>query len=1224
MNRFTSKVSLLFLAWITLLALPILAQTGAITGTVVDAQGSIIVGATVKAVDQQKGAVMRETVSGGDGAFTLRPLQPGTYTIRVSAKGMKDLLRPDVNLDQYQVLGLGELTMSVGAATETITVEATTPLVETATADHSAVIDSRQVTEISMNGRDFQSLVRTLPGVVSNDTSDFRLAFNNTDSFHVDGQRGSSNNVYLDGAINTDVGANDGQYTQLSMDAVGEFKLQTSNFSAEYGRNPGVRLAVDTKSGTQNFHGTVYEFHRENGFDANQFFNKVQPDGTQFTTPQPNGKLRFNQFGANLGGPIPLWKLSPWHSPKMFFFFNYEGTRAGRPNGGTTYNMPNPAWLGLSPDGTPLSTGADFSSALTGSSIPTVTAATCPFHPTLDTGTVFEPGTIMRDSNQDIICGTPYPGNVVPASQFSSQLTAWQNYLKQFYKKGAFLDTTPGNNGQYIVPFQDNYVFNKHQEVIRYDWNINAKTNFFFRWVDDSQREAQQFQLFAWGTFPGVPEYRKKPGSSWSWNLINQISPTITNEFIFGYNHLTQVVDQTNAGGTITDRTKLGFTFGDIYPNANIENVVPGIDAGPLISHLFMPGWTSEARAFTWTDNLTKVTGPHTLKFGAFFDYSQAGQQPAVLESPQFQFGPQGSSSFPLDTNNGVANLVLGNYFNVQQANGIFFGAFRFHQFEMYGADSWKINRKLTLDYGLRWAYIGPTYTVKPYLEYYFDPTKYDPSQAVTIDIRQTYIPGNIFQGAICTPNTPATPAGDPDATPNVCAGLTNYGNPYNGMVQENHGIPPGYVDHKYLNFEPRLGFAYDPSGNGKMAIRGGVGIFHERIRQNVNSFDGLGNPPLVSQPTFYNGPIDSLSAAVVAGGALQPNATRTMDKTGKIPTLYAWSLGVQRELPWQMALEATYVGNLGRHLQYMVDLNQFPLNYTTGGAPFNPDTINGTWLAVAPYKGYTQVVYTDYGANSKYNALQLRLQRRFSKSLTLSVDYTYSKNIDLSDTDDTFNSVRDRFHPKLDYGPTGWDRPHVFNVNYVYNFPEFRNKNAFMRYVVGGWETSGVIRAWSGTPFSMYCGGTSGATGGNVGSTEVALCDRISGESVYSHPGNSIQWINPLAFSQPVNGTIGNTTRNEFRGPGYQNWNLSLFKNFSLREHMRLQLRLETFNTWNHMEFGGGGVGGVTSTSAGINNSITAQGPGLPTTSELVGNSGKINSARDPRQIQLGAKFYF
>src|SRR5258708_402590 len=261
MKRFASKFNLFFLAVVFLFARPVSAQnSGSIQGTVVDPQGGVIPGATLKAVDEAKGVVVRGTTTGPDGFFLLQPLDPGTYTIRVSAKGMKDLENKGVTLDSRQVLSLGQLKLTLGAATESVTVEATTPLVETATADHSAVIDSKQVTEISMNGRDFQSLVRTLPGVVSNDASDFRLAFNNTDSLHVNGNRGSNNNVYLDGAINTDVGANDGQFTQLSMDAVGEFKLQTNNFAEEYGRNPGVLLAINTKSGRQQFHATAYEF----------------------------------------------------------------------------------------------------------------------------------------------------------------------------------------------------------------------------------------------------------------------------------------------------------------------------------------------------------------------------------------------------------------------------------------------------------------------------------------------------------------------------------------------------------------------------------------------------------------------------------------------------------------------------------------------------------------------------------------------------------------------------------------------------------------------------------------------------------------------------------------------------------------------------------------------------------------------------------------------------
>ena len=1202
MNPSGPRFSLLSLLAMVLFALPLHAQnSGSIQGTVVDPQDAVVTAARVEAVDQDQGVVIRETTTDSNGLFNLQPLQPGSYTIRVRAKGMRELTLPGIHLDSRQAIGLGELRLRIGATTEIMTVETTVPLVETATADRSAVIDSREVQEISLNGRDFQSLVRTLPGVVANDPSDFRLAFNNTDSFHVNGMRGSDNNVYLDGAINTDVGANDGQYTQLSMDAVGEFKLQTSNFAAEYGRNPGVLLAINTKSGGKRFHGTLYGFHREDGFDANYFFNKFNPDGTPQTPPTPKSELRFNQYGFNLGGPIPLGRFSPWKNPKMFFFFNFEGTKALRPNGGTTYSLPNPAFLGI---GTP-NGNADFSALLTGTPFNSVNATTCPAHPTLDQGTIFLPGSITYDSNNNVTCGTPFPGNIIPKSMFSKQYQGWINYLSPFYLANPFFSST--NPQEVVEHFQDTYHFDKHQEVVRYDWNINAKTNFFFRWVDDSQREAQKFQLFSWGTFPALPNYRKKPGASWTWNLVNVISPTITNEFIFGYNHLTQIVDVDTTPARY-DKTKLGFTYQDMFPTANTRNIVPEFQADPntLLSQVFPPTWTSEARTFTWTDNLTKVTGPHTLKFGMFFDYNQAGQQPSWTPTVNFNFtdalggnglpGDLGTPNFLNTTHYGIANLLLGNYQSASQSNGKFFGSFRFHQLEMYGQDTWKVNRKLTLDYGLRWAYLGPTYTVKPFFESYFDPAAYDPSQAVTIDARATVLSasGNIINGSICAINNP-------------CPGVTNYGNPYNGMIQEGtHGIPPGFVDHRYTNFEPRLGFAYDPFGNGKWAIRAGFGIFHERIRQNANSFDALGNPPLLNTPNVYNGSIDQTSPALVASGLLTPASVLTPARDGHIPTTFSWSAGIQHELPWKIGLDVAYVGNQGRHLQYQYDLNQLPVGSTTGGIAPPP---NNTWLAVLPYRGYSSINFTNYGANSEYNALQIRATRRFSKTLTLGTDYAYSRNRDLADGD-YIASVRDRFHPKLDYGPSGWDFPHVFNFNYVYDFPTLSTKNQFLKLLLGGWESSGVIRAWSGSPFSLYCGGNSGIF--STLEMNGPFCDYLGGP-IYDK-SSTLSWINSAAFGPAGGsngGSIGNTTRNEFRGPGYQNWNLSLFKNFSFNESMRLQLRLETFNTFNHVQFGANTTGDPTMSNAGVNNT-----PGA--------FFGKLAGTRDPRQVQLGAKFYF
>jgi len=387
-----------------------------------------------------------------------------------------------------------------------------------------------------MNGRGFEGIIRTLPGVLSNDTSDFAVnSMKDTSTFHVNGMRGSTNNTFLDGTINTDMGDNGSQYTQISMDAVGEFKLQTNNFAAEYGRNPGVLIAMNTKSGGQQFHGTLYEFNREDIFDAAPFFNKVQQSGAPFPTVTPEAFMRFNQYGGNIGGPIPLGKLSRWNDKKMFFFFNYEGTSLLNPSG-STYHMPNPAMLGI---GVPAGTIADFSSALTTTPISTwACGGTVPM-----VGQIFVPGSMTFDPAGNITCGTPIAGNRITTAQFptvSSQLPGWKNFITPWYKTGGFIDTNV--LGNWIVPYQTASSFTKRQEVVRYDWNVNDKTNFFFRWVNDNpERQAYPFGI-GWSapdTFPGVPNFRQKPGANWSWTLVNVISPTITNEFLFNYLHLT-------------------------------------------------------------------------------------------------------------------------------------------------------------------------------------------------------------------------------------------------------------------------------------------------------------------------------------------------------------------------------------------------------------------------------------------------------------------------------------------------------------------------------------------------------------------------------------------------------------------------------------------------------------------------------------------------------------
>ncbi len=1131
------------------------AQTGAILGTVTDSAGATIPNATVKAFDQNKQIIARETITGTTGSFYLTPLLPGQYSVRIQAAGFKAYESNNLTLDQTQLMNLGVVTMEVGALTESVSVEAQSPLVETSTSQKSFVISSRQVTEIPLNGRDFQSLMRTLPGVVSNDSSDFRLAFNNTNSFNVNGQRGSSNNVFLDGSINTDVGANDGQYTQISLDAVGEFKLQTSAFNAEYGRNAGVMISINTKSGGSAFHGTAYEFLRNNAFDARK----------PFDTTGMVAKLRFDQFGGNLGGPILIPHYSMGDHKKLFFFFNYEGTRATRPNGSNTF-IDIPSQQILDGDFRQLyRTNADGSPQIIAGSngVPV--------------GTVFQPGTIIRDSSGKAIGGAPYPNNTIPKSQWNQNAPAFIKLLS-FPNRGN-TTPTPGIPEQVRFPFQDTYKFRKNAEVARIDYNINPKMNAFFRWADDAQQEQQGVGIFGSTPYPVFPQFREKPGASWSWNLVNVISPSTTNEFIFAYNHLTQVVDVVpGTDKNLYDRAALGFKFQELYPDQNVRNRFPTFNCGIGSCNFgpFQSNWRSEGKTYAWTDNFTHTRGTHTLKAGIYINMNDNGQQPGWNDGLNINFGPNASN--PNDTNNQFANMLLGNYTSVSETRGIYFGAFRFFGNEAYVQDSWKVNKRLTLEYGVRYVYEGPTYTRGKYLQNYFFPNLYDRSKAVKINTTA----GTILQGTI----------------------IPGSGDPYNGLVQENTGgIPSGGVEHRKNQFAPRFGFAFDPLGDGKTSIRAGGGLFYERIQQNVYNFGGLGNPPLVYTPTLYGGNLDGVNPGLAAGGTISPVNVTAVDPSGKIPTTYAWSIDVQRELGAKTSIDVGYVGNLGRHLQYNRDLGQLPLNTTTAPGTTILSSVNFTNNAIRPFPGFNSVNFTEFGATSNYNALQTRLSRRFSTHLTLNASYTWSKAMDEVDADG--NAIGYYLDRRRDYARAGYDRAHVFNIDYVYELPAFAKQNEVLKKVVNGWTLAGITRFWSGTPLNVTANGNVGTLGGGQ------RADYLGGQ-IYPDQKDRFNFFNPLVFGRPADGTLGNMGRNALTGPGINNWDISMYKNTHVGERFTTQLRVESFNTFNHTQW------------SSVNSGISVPNPSSPVTASSRGGTGQVSATRDPRSLQFALKLLF
>ena len=1159
------SLAVLFLLTLLLPACRLFAQNGTIQGTVVDSQGAIIPNANVQATDVAKGVLIREVKSGENGEFQLQPLPSGTYSIQVTAPGMSTLKRDNVTLELSQTLNLGPVILAVGSENTTVTVDTQPLLIETTSSEHSDVITSKEVTETPLNGRDFTSLIRTLPGIVSNNTSDFNLAFNSTTGFFVNGYRSSANNVYLDGAINTDVGANDGQYTQLSLDGVGEFKVLSGNYNAEYGRSPGVNIQINTKSGTRQLHGSGWEFNRNDFYDANKY--ELNLAGTKIP------KLRFNQFGGNIGGPVLIPKFSSGDHKKLFFFYNYEGTRATQPRnapatGRAAYDIPAQAQL----------TG-DFTSLYKTGNITYKNAAGQTVTTPYQIGQIFQPGTIKYDSSGNIMSGTPYVGNIIPTTQFSRQAPAWQKLLNRAYTFGPNTQVS-GDPSQTEVSFQDSYQFKKNQNAVRIDYAANDKLNMFFRWVDDAQRESQQFGIFGYNSFPILPEYREKPGSSWAFGINNIITPSLTNEAIFQFNHLTQRVDVDTPTANY-DQTALGFTFQQLYPGTNLRNKYPQFSAGGFFDNSFAPGWHSEGRTLGITDTLSKTFGAHTVKGGGFINEVKSGQQPSFEEAANFNFS-SGQTNLN-DTGNPVANLLLGNYQNVSQTNGIFFGSFKFYQWEIFGQDTWRVTPRLTLDYGLRYAYLGPTYTYGKFLQNYFDPSRYNPANAAVIQTANGLTAGSIIGG-----------------------------DPFNGIVQEGtDGIPSGLAKHRYDNFQPRVGFAYDVYGDGKTAFRGGAGIFNERIRQNNQSFDGLGNPPLSYTPQLFNGNIDTLSPNLIATGTRFPVGINAFDKAGQVPTFYGYNLGVQQQLPHNVVASLTYVGNTGRHEQYSYNLDTLPVG--AANAVVNAagqsllQSVNQQANAIVPYKGYSSIFFTKYGATSNYNGLQTQIQRRFSRNLVITADYTFSKTIDLTDDDNVTNEILDAYNPQRDRAVAGWDRTNVFNVNYVYTAPDFRSKSFLYRGLLGGWELAGISRFWSGNPFSV----TSNGNAGNLSGSGVrADFTPQPGRPLYTKTYN--QWIDPTFFSRPLDNTLGNTGRNQFRGPGINDWNISLYKNVIFKESTRLQLRLETFNTFNHTQF------------AVVNSTINANNPGQAIDASNRSNAGSIGGTYDPRNIQIAGKFFF
>jgi len=712
------------------------------------------------------------------------------------------------------------------------------------------------------------------------------------------------------------------------------------------------------------------------------------------------------------------------------------------------------------------------------------------------------------------------------------------------------------------------------------------------------------------------------PGYHYLYNLVTTISPTAINEITVDQAYDEQYHGQYPGSKNWT-REKTGVQLPTLY--GPYQDLVTGFGFnGSRLANAPSGNFSPFYNANTTTevmDNFSKTQGQHQLKAGFYFMHNWKVQPAGGDYSGTYNFGD--NTSNPYDTNFGFANAALGVFNTFTQGSTYFNGYPLYNQFEWYIQDTWKLRPRLTLDYGVRFYYLQPAFNGQTVTSNFF-PQNYDRAKAPLL-IQPTRING---QRMGIDPRTGAIyPA------VNIGAVAPGSGDSLNGLVAlGQNGVSKYITRNPGIAPAPRIGFAWDITGRQNIVLRAGGGMFLDRLATDALN-NPTGNPPNVVRPTVYYG----LASALNQGTPLiNPVGLSAWSDTDRVPTVYNYSVGIQTKLPWSTLLDVSYVGSVSNHLAQNVNINYLPF-----GAEFLPANQDPTLVAtrptalpgsntlqsqfLRPYAGYGGITMADFGGNANYNSLQVGFNRRYATGAFIGLSYTYSKCLDLSDSQSTIRW--DQYNHTNNYGPCGFNPPHNFSVNYVYPLPGIRSgskvSNHLTRALLNGWQLSGFTSFVKGTPFTPGFS-VSGVSGDNFTGTPdwgprlVCVGDPKAGTT--DSPYNR---LNPSAFALPPLGSNGlGCSRNSLWGPGINNWDLSLQKNVAITERTELRLRVEAFNVFNHTQFSGYNSG---LSFSGLTNTRITNLP-FDTTGKLVniGGFGSVNGVRDPRILQVVVKFAF
>ena len=1079
------------------------AQTslGQIAGTVTDSTGSLLPGASITITND--GTQDIHTIKSDNGGFyVVTNLPIGAYSIQVQKSGFRSEKRTG-----FSVVADAHLTanfeMQIGSATETVTVTAVAgESINTTSGELSHVIDTKQVEELPLNGRNYIQLMTIIPGAVVINPDVFSvttsLAAGNQ---NINGNKSDSNNLTVDGAFNLASGSNGSLVNNVGADFIQEVKIETSNFSAEYGRNSGPAFNIVTKSGSNAFHGSVFEYLRNNYFDARPFYSARKTH------------LVYNDFGYGVGGPI--------FKDRLFFFAGEEWKRLRQNQNPTQRTTPSSAEL-----------AGDFSGL--GKQL-------------------FFPGTT-----------TPIPNNNI-AALMTTDGKAIANVYSTMNKLGQYTDATNAVNNLTLTPTNP---LDFREDIVRLDFRINEKHLLYGRWISDHNSLIDPFGTFsAAGNLPTTPTQRNRPGQSYLMSETWTIRPTIINQATADFSYVSQHIPPY---GVNWKRETYGFQYAKLFPGAGgYPNGIPQVGitsfAGFQGPNFALNSPTTDIQA---GDTLSIVKGNHLIKFGGVYVRSRVDQNGRPSYTGNVSFNASGNS---VTTGYALADALLGNFASYTEASADPTGHFRFNQPEAFAQDTWKALRNLSVEYGVRWQGIPAMYTQGNNMAN-FDPSVYNPANAITVTTGGKVVPGtgNPFNGLVRAGDS--IPSDQTIRVPNVNTAAYS---------QIPAGAPRGFYT-MHGAFGPRVGFAFAP--DDKTSIRGGYGVFFYRAEGNV-TFSQVNIQPFLQNVEFDFANLGNISAGTPNNTGLQGGINAINPKL-KNPYVEQFSLGVQRELPFGMLLETTYVGNVGHHLLRQPNIN-YPNLASIAANPGNSTNFYN------PYKGFTSIAMWLSDSNSNYNALQVYLSKR-TGMITYTVGYTFAKG--LGDSQSNGNSNENWQSLNYTYGELSIDRKHAFVSTVIWQLPTFAGKNIFLHEAVGGLQVTGVIRAQTGQFDTIQGNSSTGNRRANYNGG--ALYQKDNRFTLANHQS---QFINPAAFTVPAAGSFGTAGVGTIVQPGLTQADLTLSKIFDFRERVKFKLAADAFNVLNHTNY------------SSLNTNVSDGA-----------SFGRLNGAYPNRQLQLGAKVTF